>query len=78
MDSLFDVLSSKDFDEPPEIAAVKKYVQEAFQIDVSVQTRQSELVIIVSSAALANSLRLRLPELKRRCQLDKRVIIRIS
>ena len=28
MDSLFKILSQKDFEEPPEILAIKKYVRE--------------------------------------------------
>jgi hypothetical protein len=78
MDSLFNVLSNKNFDEPPEVTAVKKYVQETYQVKVTVQVRQNELIVVVPGAALANSLRLRTPELKRRCQLDKRLVIRIG
>lgn len=78
MDSLHSILSNKDFDEPPEIASIKKYVQDEFQTSVSVLVRDKDIVIGVPSAALANTLRLRGPEIKRRCQLDKRLTFRIT
>jgi hypothetical protein len=78
MDSLFNILGHKDFDEPPEMASIKKYVQDKFQLDVGVQVRERDIVIIVPSAALANTLRLCGPDLKRRCQIDKRLTFRIS
>ncbi len=77
MDSLNSILGQKDFDEPPEMASIKKYVQDEFQIAVSVLVRDKDIVIDVPSAALANTLRLRGPEIKRRCQIDKRLTFRI-
>ncbi|HEY5152352.1 MAG TPA: hypothetical protein VII55_00085 [Candidatus Saccharimonadales bacterium] len=78
MDSLGSILHKKDFDEPPEMASIKKYVQDEFQLAVGVQVRERDIVVIVSSAALANTLRLRGPEIKRRCQIDKRLTFRIG
>ncbi len=78
MDSLHTILSGKDFDEPPEMTSIKKYVQDEFQIVVTVLVRDRDIVIGVPSAALANTLRLRGPEIKRRCQIDKRLTFRIG
>lgn len=78
MDSLFNILSHKDFDEPPEVAAVKKFVRNNLDSEVTVQLREQDLVIVCSSGSQANALRLRVPELKRRCQIDKRIVIRIG
>jgi hypothetical protein len=78
MDSLNNILSGRDFDEPPEMTAIKKYVQDEFKTEVSVLSRDKDIVITVPNAALANTLRLRSPEIKRRCQLDKRLIFRIG
>lgn len=78
MDSLLNILNDRDFDEPPEISSIKKYVQDQFGIDVGVQPREKDIVVMVPSAALANTLRLRGPEMKRRCQLTKRLTFRIS
>ena len=78
MDSLLNILNDRDFDEPPEISSIKKYVQDQFGIDVGVQPREKDIVVMVPSAALANTLRLRGPEMKTRCQLTKRLTFRIS
>lgn len=78
MDSLFSILGNKNFDEPPEISSIKKYVQDEFKTEVGVQVRDKDIVVSVPSAALANTLRLRGPEIKRRCQLDKKLTFRIG
>ena len=78
MDSLFDILGKKDFDEPPEMASIKKYVREKFQQAVGVQVRDRDIVIIVPNAALANTLRLCGPDIKRTCRIDKRLTFRIA
>lgn len=78
MDSLGSILGRKDFDEPPEMSGIKKYVQDEFKVTVSVLVRDKDIVIGVPNAALANTLRLRGPEIKRRCQIDKRLTFRID
>lgn len=78
MDSLLSILGNKDFDEPPEITSIKKYVQDEFKTSVGVQVRDKDIVVSVPNASLANTLRLRGPEIKRRCQLDKKLTFRIN
>lgn len=78
MDSLFSILSHKNFDEPPEAASIKKFVYDEYKTDVDVTVRDNDISIQVPSAALANTLRLRAPELKRRCQINKKIIFRIN
>lgn len=78
MDSLAQILSNKDYDEPPEMASIKKYVQDEFKSVVSVQIRDKDIIITAPSAALASTLRMRGPEIRRRCQLDKRLVFRIG
>jgi len=78
MDSLFNILSKKDFDEPSEMASIKKYVKDEFDIEVGVQIRDKDIIIKVPSAAMAGTLRMRGPEIKRRCQLDKRLTFQIG
>lgn len=78
MDSLLSILGNKDFDEPSEIASIKKFVKTEYKTTVSVMVREKDIVITVPSAGLANSLRLRGPEIKRRCQLDKKLTFRID
>jgi hypothetical protein len=78
MDSLTNILRDKNFDEPPEMASIKKYVQDEFQVEVGVMVRELDIVILVPNASLANTLRLRGPDMKRRCQLTKRLTFRIG
>ncbi|HVA10895.1 MAG TPA: hypothetical protein VNG32_01885 [Candidatus Dormibacteraeota bacterium] len=78
MDSLSDILHHKDFDEPPEMSAIKKYVYSEFKVEVGVQVRERDIVVMVPNSALANTLRLRGPDIKRRCQLTKRLTFRIG
>jgi hypothetical protein len=73
-----DILGGKNFDEPPEISSIKKYVMDEFGVSVNVQIRQRDIVVIVPNSSLAGSLRLRGPEIKRRCQLTKRLTFRIA
>lgn len=60
------------------MASIKKYVQDEFKTEVGVQIRERDIVVSVPNAALANTLRLRGPEIQRRCQLDKRLTFRIG
>lgn len=78
MDSLFKILTQKDYSEPPEMQAIKKYVLDTYKTKVSVQIREKDIVIKVPSSALANTLRLNSPEIKRRCQLDKKLTFQIG
>jgi hypothetical protein len=78
VDSLHTILSDKNFDEPPEMAAIKKYVLDEFKTEVGVLVRDRDIVVIVPSGALANTLRLRTTDIKRRCQLTKRLTFRIE
>lgn len=77
MDSLDNILKRKDFDEPPEMEIIKQYVQDEFKTAVGVLVRERDIVIQVPSAALANTLRLRTPDIRRRCHTDKRLTFRI-
>jgi len=75
--SLADLLANRDFDEPAEMRAIKKFVQDIFQVDVEVLVRERDIVITSPSAALANSLRLKVTELRKAANTEKRVIFRI-
>ena len=77
MDSLQSILHNKDFDQPPEIASIKKFVEREYKVAVQVSISDKTIFISVPSSALANTLRLRGPELKRRCQIEKRISFRV-
>lgn len=77
-DSLFDILKKKDFDEPPEGVAIKKFVYEKYHEDVGVTVRERDIIIQVRSAALASTLRMQLPALKKAADnTPKRLSFRI-
>lgn len=78
MDRLQDLLKGKKPAEPPEIAIIKSFVRDQFGETVEVMVRATDIVIVVSSAALANTLRLRGPDIQHACQTDKRLTFRIN
>lgn len=77
MDSLLDILGRKDFDMPPEVAAIKKYIRDEFNQEVEVMVRERDIVIAGRSAAFIGTLRMRTPALKKAAQTDKRLTFRI-
>lgn len=77
MDSLLDILGRKDYDLPPEAAAIKKYIRDEFKQEVEVMVREKDIVIAGRGAAFINTLRLRTPALKKVAKTDKRLTFRI-
>lgn len=75
--SLADLLAKKDFEEPAEMRAIKDFVQQYYQADVEVQLREREIIVTTASAALANTLRLKMNELRAAAQTDKKIVLRI-
>lgn len=78
MDSLFDILKHKDYDLPPEVAAIKQYVRQEFQSDVEVLIRDKDIVIAGRSSSLIGSLRLRGPQIKKAAGTTKRLTFRVG
>lgn len=76
-DSLFSILSQKSFDQPPEAAAIKAYVEEHFQEAVEVMVREREIILTAPGAALAGALRMHLYQLQKAAATDKRIVLRI-
>lgn len=77
-DSIADLLSKRDFDEPPEVRIIKDYVRKQFNVEVSVTIQQQYILIGVSSSALAGALRMHLHDLKKLTVSNKRLVIRIA
>ncbi len=73
-----DLLSKSKYVEPPEIKLIKNYIREKFQSDATITVGPKQIVIAVSSAALAGTLRLHSHQMAEACQIDKRLVIRIS
>ena len=78
MDSLYDLLAGKDFDQPTEIATIKDFVRSNYNAEAQVQLSDKAIIVQVGSAPLASRLRFDLPKLKEKLKTDKRIILRIS
>ena len=78
MDNLRDLLAGRERQEPPEMAAIKRYVAEKFDERVGVTVREREIIIACPSAALAGTLRLKMLELQALVGSDKRLVFRVG
>ncbi len=78
MDSLDDILRSKDFTEPHESKAIKSFVQKRYGEVVAVQLKQNSIIIVSGSSALADSLRQLGPQLQEAAKTDKKLVFRIN
>lgn len=78
MDGLNDILRRKDFDEPPEIRAIKEYVRRYYDAEVNVSVQQHAILVRSRSAALIGSLRMNLPKLQEAAATDKRIMFRVG
>jgi hypothetical protein len=78
MDSLKDLLSAKNLDEPTEVTALREYCQDLFQFTPKISIKNDCVWMLVPNGILATELRMRLPEINRRCGLTKKLVIRIG
>ncbi len=78
MDGLGDILRRKDFDQPPEVRAIKDYVRRYYEVDVKVTMQPHTIIVSARSAALIGSLRMNLPKLQDAASTDKRIMLRIG
>ncbi|MGH7158254.1 MAG: hypothetical protein ACREGD_04280 [Candidatus Saccharimonadales bacterium] len=78
MESVADLLGRFGRQEPSEVAALKRYIESEFKTRCSVAVQGEKLVIAVPSAALANTLRLRVTTLQQVAKTSKRLMIRIG
>lgn len=78
MDSLEEILASKNWDEPPVIAAIKKFVQKKYNASVGVQLANEQIIITAGSSSLASAIRSNLSELAKIADTNKKLVVRIS
>ena len=78
MDSLQELLGRYSPKEPDEIAAVKRYILDEFGAKSSVGLHGETLVITVSSASLANALRLRVTSIQKIAKTKNKIMFRIG
>jgi hypothetical protein len=77
MDKLEDLLGRYAPAEPPEVAAIKQYIQATFSADAQVGITEKAITVTVTSAALANTLRFHATKLQKAADTDKRIVLRI-
>lgn len=78
MDSVKDILATKNLDEPTEATALREYCQELFGVKPKISVKKDSIWMSVPNGILATELRMRQPEINRRCQLTKKLVIRIG
>lgn len=78
MDSIGDVLGKYKVEQPDEMTAIKEYIAREFKINATITMQPNALIISVPSAALANTLRLRLTTLRKIANTPKRLVLRIG
>lgn len=77
-DSIGDLLPTRKYNEPPEIATIKSFVSDQYKVTPSVTIKDTQIIIGVPNAALAGTLRMQLHTLQELCQTKKRLVIRIG
>lgn len=77
MSDLSDILSSAKYKQPEEISLIKKFIRDNFDENAGVEVTKNTIIISVNSASLANALRLKILELERFVNTNKKLIIRI-
>lgn len=65
-------------DEPTEIVALRQYCQDLFDFTPKISLKQDAVWLSVPNGILATELRMRQPEITRRCQLTHKLVIRIG
>ena len=73
-----DLLSSRNFSEPPEIQLIKKFVHDRLGITPKVSITSDTYVVTLPSAAAAGTLRSHIYKLQKELETKKRILIRIG
>ena len=76
MDSLQDILGTKQFQAPDEIKAIKDYIWRKYKSGSRIRIEKDVIVVAVINSALAATLQLERPKLIEACGLKKRLVIR--
>jgi hypothetical protein len=79
MESIGELLGKYNPQRPDDVMAVKRYITETYDAPVSVAVHgEQALTVTVTSAALANTLRLRARAIQKAAGTTKRLIFRIG
>ena len=78
MQGISDILSHRDFDVPPEVIAIKTYVERHYHTSVEVTMSPRGIIVSAPSSGLIESLRLNIRDLQKAADTDKRISFRIG
>lgn len=78
MERIAEVLGRFQPDAPDEVTAIKRYIEQTYNSGASVRLSGDAIIVTVPSAALANTLRLRINQLRTAAGTKKRIILRID
>lgn len=78
MESLYDLLAGRNFDEPAEVALIKKFIRDNYRAEAGVSVRERDIIVTVSSAPLAGKLRYDMQRLKEAAATKKHITLRIQ
>lgn len=79
MDQIGNILNGKNVPkEPSEIRKIKEFIRQQCSADCKVVIRNTSIVIIVASGAVASELRLTITQLQEEIGSDKRLSVRIG
>lgn len=78
MDDIKSLLHRYGPREPSEIQAIKRYIDETFHAAAAVAIQGETIVVTVSSAAFANTLRFHIAKLQQAGNTTKRITLRIG
>lgn len=76
MDSLQEILGSRDFTPPNEIVAVKDYIMRRYKAKCYIKLEREVMVLSVASSALAGTLQMERNRLIETCNIHHRLVIR--
>lgn len=78
MDSIKDLLHSKSLDEPSEVKTLKRYVHDIYGYEPTIKVNDTSIFVYMHSAAEASTLRMRHTDIHQRCQLTRKLYIKIG
>ncbi len=78
MDSLKDLLTVKNLDEPSEVTALREYYKTLFKDIPTIKLSERNITLIVPNGKIATEIRARTIDIERRCQFTKRFVVRVG
>lgn len=78
MDSIKDLMAQYSAPEAPELAAIRRYVDENYHTSIRASVSGNMIIVTVSSASLANTLRLQSSIIQENCNITQRLVFRIG